>query len=213
MRQRLTAREHDERLAEIDLHLAGMPGKVQESFRIGAVLLPPPLHVALHSRIRAVEPVLVDQPVEHAPGGMPLLGRHAQVRLEPRVHDGGETVHLRAPATILGRRRAQILHIRVLGDRGAVHAQTLRDPGSGHSLTVESSDILLDGHRNRHCPFLPEKGPAATGPENVVATRESTGSANRCLSSSHITDCMMTRPGKTIRPHCGKILMSLLKRH
>lgn len=32
-----------------------------------------------------------------------------------------------------------------------------------HSLPVESPDILHNGHRYRHVPFLPERRPAATG--------------------------------------------------
>ena len=34
---------------------------------------------------------------------------------------------------------------------------------AGHPLPVESPDILLNGHRYRHDPFLPERRLAATG--------------------------------------------------
>jgi hypothetical protein len=41
--------------------------------------------------------------------------------------------------------------------------QTTRYLRARHSLPVESPDILHNGHRYRHVPFLPERRPAATG--------------------------------------------------
>lgn len=41
--------------------------------------------------------------------------------------------------------------------------QTPRYLRARHSLPVESPDILHNGHRYRHVPFLPERRPAATG--------------------------------------------------
>lgn len=41
--------------------------------------------------------------------------------------------------------------------------KTTRYLRARHSLPVESPDILHNGHRYRHVPFLPERRPAATG--------------------------------------------------
>ena len=41
--------------------------------------------------------------------------------------------------------------------------QTTRYLRARHSPPVESPDILHNGHRYRHVPFLPERRPAATG--------------------------------------------------
>uniref|UniRef100_UPI0032195FD8 hypothetical protein n=1 Tax=Bifidobacterium longum TaxID=216816 RepID=UPI0032195FD8 len=56
-----------------------------------------------------------------------------------------------------------ILHIRVLRDRPAIHVKTPRYLRARQPLPVESPDILHNGHRYRHDPFLPEHRPAATG--------------------------------------------------
>ncbi|WP_318788364.1 hypothetical protein, partial [Bifidobacterium longum] len=45
----------------------------------------------------------------------------------------------------------------------AIHVKTTRYLRARHSLPVESPDILHNGHRYRHVPFLPERRPAATG--------------------------------------------------
>ena len=79
-----------------------------------------------------------------------LLNRHIRVDLRP------------VPAIRLRLGRA-ILHIRVLRDRPAIHVKTPRYLRARHSLPVESPDILHNGHRYRHVPFLPEHRPAATG--------------------------------------------------
>ena len=72
-------------------------------------------------------------------------------------------VDLRPVPAIRLRLGRAILHIRVLRDRPAIHVKTTRYLRARHSLPVESPDILHNGHRYRHVPFLPERRPAATG--------------------------------------------------
>ena len=72
-------------------------------------------------------------------------------------------VDLRPVPAIRLRLGRAILHIRVLRDRPAIHVKTPRYLRARHSLPVESPDILHNGHRYRHVPFLPERRPAATG--------------------------------------------------
>ena len=52
---------------------------------------------------------------------------------------------------------AVFVHVGVFRDSGAVHVRPPRDLRPGHSLTVQSPDILPFGHRYRHRPFLPER--------------------------------------------------------
>ena len=56
---------------------------------------------------------------------------------------------------------------------------------AGHPLPVESPDILLNGHRYRHDPFLPEP-PVGCNRQNPIriATREYTSGG---IEASHIT--------------------------
>ncbi len=77
-------------------------------------------------------------------------------------------VDLRPVPAIRLRLGRAILHIRVLRDRPAIHMQTTRYLRARHSLPVESPDILHNGHRYRHVPFLPERRPAATGREQTL---------------------------------------------
>ena len=74
-----------------------------------------------------------------------------------------QRVDLRPVPAIRLRLGRAILHIRVLRDRPAIHVKTPRYLRARHSLPVESPDILHNGHRYRHVPFLPERRPAATG--------------------------------------------------
>lgn len=93
----------------------------------------------------------------HAFGGVALLaGQHA-VGLEPSVDQRRVRVDLGAAAPVRGRFRRHVVHVGVFRDSGAVHVQPPRDLRPGHSLTVQSPDILLFGHRYRHRPFLPER--------------------------------------------------------
>ena len=74
---------------------------------------------------------------------------------------------------------------------------------AGHPLPVESPDILLNGHRYRHDPFLPERRLAATGRIRFELQLGNIQAAASRLSHHRET---MTLPGKTISPHCGKTL-------
>ena len=121
------------------------------------VRLAPASHVPRRRRVLAVLLGLRAEPVMHAFGGVALLaGQHA-VGLEPSVDQRRVRVDLGAPAPVRGRFRGHVVHVGVFRDRGAVHVRPPRDLRPGHSLTVQSPDILLFGHRYRHRPFLPER--------------------------------------------------------
>ena len=59
-------------LAEIDLHDAGASVELEIAVAVGPMLLAPPLHVALHRRVRALEVLLLDEPGIHASGDFAL---------------------------------------------------------------------------------------------------------------------------------------------
>ena len=91
---------------------------------------------------------------------LPMVGiarstYHYQLNAMKRPDNPVPAIRLR-----LGR---AILHIRVLRDRPAIHMQTTRYLRTRQPLPVGSPDILHNGHRYRHDPFLPEHRPAATG--------------------------------------------------
>lgn len=77
-----------------------------------------------------------------------------------------------------------ILHIRVLRDRPAIHMKTPRYLRTRQPLPVESPDILHNGHRYRHDPFLPSTGRRQPAESTRIATREYTGGGT---DASHIT--------------------------
>ena len=151
--------------AEIDLHAARRPLEphVPLAIRHAAVRLAPPVHVTHRGRILAVVVRLRQQTVVHAPDRVPLLPGQQTIGLQPPVHQMRVRVDLRPVPAIRLRLGRAILHIRVLRDRPAIHMQTTRYLRARHSLPVESPDILHNGHRYRHVPFLPERRPAATG--------------------------------------------------
>ena len=121
------------------------------------------MHVTHRGRILAVVVRLRQQTVVHAPDRVPLLPGQQTIGLQPPVHQMRVRVDLRPVPAIRLRLGRAILHIRVLRDRPAIHMQTTRYLRARHSLPVESPDILHNGHRYRHVPFLPERRPAATG--------------------------------------------------
>ena len=97
------------------------------------MLLPPALHVPLHDLVRTIEPLLLDQPVIHAPGRMPLLARHEPVRLQPLADQRLVRVELRdRRRTGRGLRRA-VLQLRVLAHRLSGHPDPLRYATPGHT--------------------------------------------------------------------------------
>lgn len=87
--------------AEIDLHHARIPLKTQIPVRAFPVRLAPFLHVAAHHAVRAVEPVLGHQPVEHPLDPMPLLARHHPIRLQPLVDHMLERIRLAPEPPVL----------------------------------------------------------------------------------------------------------------
>ena len=145
------------RHAEIDLRDAGRPDELAVPVGTAPVRLAPASHVPQRRRALAVVLGLRAEPVMHAFGGVALLaGQHA-VGLEPSVDQRRVRVDFGAPAPVHGRFRRHVVHIGVFRDSGAVHVRPPRDLRPGHSLTVQSPDILRFGHRYRHRPFLPER--------------------------------------------------------
>ena len=103
------------------------------------MLLPPALHVPLHDLVRTIEPLLLDQPVIHAPGRMPLLARHEPVRLQPLADQRLVRVELRdRRRTGRGLRRA-VLQLRVLAHRLSGHPDPLRHATPGHTPRARES--------------------------------------------------------------------------
>lgn len=145
------------RHTEIDLRDTGRPDELAVPVGTAPVRLAPASHVPRRRRVLAVVAGLRAEPVVHASGGMALLARQHAVGLEPLVDQRRVRVDLGAPAPVHGRFRGHVVHISVFRDRGAVHVRSPRDLRPGHSLTVQSPDILLFGHRHRHRPFLPER--------------------------------------------------------
>lgn len=98
MHDPLHARDHDPRLAEIDLGASRRPLQLGEAVRLRAMLLPPTFDPALHRRVRARESAFRHEPLVHAGRGMALLDRHAQIGGQPSVDDGGVPVVDQRPA-------------------------------------------------------------------------------------------------------------------
>ena len=145
------------RHAEIDLRDARRPDELAVSVGTAPVRLAPASHVPQRRRVLAVVLGLRAEPVVHAFGGVALLAGRPAVGLEPSVDQRRVRVDLGAAAPVRGRFRRHVVHVGVFRDSGAIHVQPPRDLRPGHSLTVQSPDILLFGHRYRHRPFLPER--------------------------------------------------------
>ena len=94
------ADDHDG-LAEVRLGMSGRMRQRHEHLPPAAFAL---AHVILHDRVAAGEPVLVPEPLQHAPGRMALLAVDPDIALQPAVDDLGEPVQLRP----LHRRRSPI---------------------------------------------------------------------------------------------------------
>ena len=92
-----------QRDTEIDLHHTRIPLKPKIPVRAFPVRLAPFLHVAAHPAVRAIEPVLGHQPVEHPLGRMPLLARHHPIRLQPLVDHMLERIRLAPEPPVLFR--------------------------------------------------------------------------------------------------------------
>ena len=157
------------------------------------MLLPPALHITLHDLVRTVKPLLLDQPVIHAPGRMPLLARHEPVRLQPLADQRLVRVELRdRRRTGRGLRRA-VLQLRVLAHRLSGHPDLLRYTTPGHTPRVENPDTLLYGRWHSHVLSFPRYL------RMVASTRESnkTGRANASPRRQHdhmVNFSPVTRP-------------------
>ena len=132
-------RNHGLSQTEIRLHHARRPLQLQIPVTGKPMLLPPALHVPLHDLVRTIEPLLLDQPVIHAPGRMPLLARHEPVCLQPLVDQRLVRVELRdRRRTGRGLRRA-VLQLRVLAHRLSGHPDLLRYATPGHTPRARES--------------------------------------------------------------------------
>ena len=186
-------RNHGLSQTEIRLHHARRPLQLQIPVTGKPMLLPPALHVPLHDLVRTIEPLLLDQPVIHAPGRMPLLARHEPVCLQPLVDQRLVRVELRdRRRTGRGLRRA-VLHLRVLAHRLSGHPDLLRYATPGHTPRVENPDTLLYGRWHRHVLSFPRYL------RMVASTRESnkTGRANASPRRQHdhmVNFSPITRP-------------------
>ena len=74
---------------------------------------------------------------------------------------------------------------------------------AGHPLPVESPDILHNGHRYRHVPFLPERRPAATG---RIKTDWQLGNIQAAAPMPITSPGNDDDTGENHQPHCGKTL-------
>ena len=186
-------RHHGLRQTEIRLHHARRPLQFQIPVTGKPMLLPPALHVPLHDLVRTIEPLLLDQPVIHAPGRMPLLARHEPVRLQPLADQRLVRVELRdRRRTGRGLRRA-VLQLRVLAHRLSGHPDLLRYTTPGHTPRVENPDTLLYGRWHSHVLSFPRYL------RMVASTRESnkTGRANASPRRQHdhmVNFSPITRP-------------------
>ena len=132
-------RHHGLRQTKIRLHHARRPLQFQIPVTGKPMLLPPALHVPLHDLVRTIEPLLLDQPVIHAPGRMPLLARHEPVRLQPLADQRLVRVELRdRRRTGRGLRRA-VLQLRVLAHRLSGHPDLPRYTTPGHTPRARES--------------------------------------------------------------------------
>lgn len=154
------------------LHRAGTPFQLHEPVALVAAHVTTPLGIPPDHRIRAAKPVLGDQPVIHAPRGMPLLAWHTPVRLEPRVDHLCIRVDTRRARRTRGRLRRAILHPRILPDGLPRHTQAARYPAPRHALRVKEPGILPYRHRFRRSfpsrkplePAIRENTEVHTGP-------------------------------------------------
>ncbi len=78
----LDTSDHDRRLTEIGLRMAGRMRKRHEDFLTALFPLP---DIALDNRIAAGEPALITKPVKHTLGCMALFARYVSVFVQPVV--------------------------------------------------------------------------------------------------------------------------------
>lgn len=121
------AADRGDGLAEIDLHGPGAPVELEVPVAVGPVILAPPPHVALHRRVGALEALLLDESVVHAPGGVALLAGHEPVRGQPRVDRLRMRVDQGAPSLPDRGLRGAVLHGRVFPDGIPRHAKLSGD--------------------------------------------------------------------------------------
>ncbi len=90
----LDTADHDRRLTEISLRMAGRMRKRHEHF---LTALFPLANIILDDRIAAREPAFVAKPVKHTPGRMALFARYLSVFIQPGVDRRNKRVQLRPP--------------------------------------------------------------------------------------------------------------------
>ena len=148
------------------------------------VRLAPASHVPRRRRVLAVVLGLRAEPVVHAFGGVALLAWRPAVGLEPSVDQRRVRVDLGALAPVHGRFRRHVVHIGVFRDSGAVHVRPPCDLRPGHSLTVQSPDILRFGIGIAIVLSFPSAAGCSRRICFWAASREYTGTAGWCLFSS-----------------------------
>lgn len=103
---------------------------------------------------------------------------------EPSVDQRRVRVDLGALAPVHGRFRRHVVHIGVFRDSGAVHVRPPCDLRPGHSLTVQSPDILRFGIGIAIVLSFPSAAGCSRRICFWAASREYTGTAGWCLFSS-----------------------------
>ena len=172
------------RHTEIDLRDAGRPDELAVPVGTAPVRLAPASHVPRRRRVLAVVLGLRAEPVVHAFGGVALLAWRPAVGLEPSVDQRRVRVDLGALAPVHGRFRRHVVHIGVFRDSGAVHVRPPCDLRPGHSLTVQSPDILRFGIGIAIVLSFPSAAGCSRRICFWAASREYTGTAGWCLFSS-----------------------------
>ena len=90
----LDTADHNRRLAEIGLRMAGRMRQWHEDFLTALI---PLTHIILDDRVAANEPVLLTQPVKHPLGRMALLARHLHILIQPMLGRRNKRIQLRTP--------------------------------------------------------------------------------------------------------------------
>ena len=94
----LDTADHDRRLAEIGLRMAGRMRQWHEHF---LTALFPLANIILDNRIAAGEPALITEPVENTLGRMALFARYLSVFIQPVIDRRNERIQLRPAGLVI----------------------------------------------------------------------------------------------------------------
>ena len=179
---RVRQREHEElqveglagddgaEVAEVDLAGARRPLELEVALaaarRAGA---PPVGHEAPHRRVGPLVAPLADEPVVDPLGGVALLARRAQVRLEDRLDpslvagEGGPR-----PPRGRGRGGGHVVHVGVLRHRVAAHAEPAGDLRARHASGVHRPYIIHHVQGHGHLLHPSRAGSPKSPPGNTI---------------------------------------------